>query len=146
MARPQSSKFIHYKQWQMDSLALGQLFLPAIEKMATRIPQLRCAVLCTPDGFNICSLGLTEDQVGKMAALSSSLLSVGNATVGSLAPEGEAAGTLDLLTMESDGLQIVTIKIPRPGGHLVLMAGARAPLGVVLVGVKATAADLLKLL
>ncbi len=146
MARPQSSKFLHYKQWQMDSLALGQLFLPAIEKMATRIPQLRCAVLCTPDGFNICSLGLTEDQVGKMAALSSSLLSVGDATVGSLAADGASPGTLEILTMESDGLQIVTTKIHRSTGHLVLMAGARAPLGVVLVGVKATAADLLKLL
>ena len=63
MARPPSSKFIHYEQWQMDSLALGQLFLPAIQKMASRIPKLRCAVLCTPDGFNLCSLGLTEDQV-----------------------------------------------------------------------------------
>jgi predicted regulator of Ras-like GTPase activity (Roadblock/LC7/MglB family) len=146
MARPQSSKFLHYKQWQMDSLALGQLFLPAIEKMATRIPQLRCAVLCTPDGFNICSLGLTEDQVGKMAALSSSLLSVGDATVGSLAADGASPGTLEILTMESDGLQIVTTKIHRSTGHLVLMAGARAPLGVVLVGVKAAAADLLKLL
>jgi predicted regulator of Ras-like GTPase activity (Roadblock/LC7/MglB family) len=146
MARPQSSKFLHYKQWQMDSLALGQLFLPAIEKMATRIPQLRCAVLCTPDGFNICSLGLTEDQVGKMAALSSSLLSVGDATVGSLAAEGASPGTLEILTMESDGLQIVATKIHRSTGHLVLMAGARAPLGVVLVGVKAAAADLLKLL
>ena len=146
MARPQSSKFLHYKQWQMDSLALGQLFLPAIEKMATRIPQLRCAVLCTPDGFNICSLGLTEDQVGKMAALSSSLLSVGDATVGSLAADGASPGTLEILTMESDGLQIVTTKIYRSTGHLVLMAGARAPLGVVLVGVKAAAADLLKLL
>ncbi len=142
MARPPSSKFIHYEQWQMDSLALGQLFLPAIEKMASRIPKLRCAVLCTPDGFNLCSLGLTEDQVGKIAALSSSLLSVAHATVSGLAAEGEAAGDLELLTMESDGLQIVTTKIPRPQGHLVLMAGARAPLGVVLIGVKATANDL----
>lgn len=126
----------------MDSLALGQLFLPAIEKMATRIPKLRCAVLCTPDGFNLCSMGLTEDQVGKLAALSSSLLSVAHATVDSLALQGAGPSHLEMLTMESDGLQIVTTKILRPQGHLVLMAGAQAPLGVVLLGVKATAADL----
>jgi predicted regulator of Ras-like GTPase activity (Roadblock/LC7/MglB family) len=130
----------------MDSLALGKLYLPTMEKMAIRIPHLRCAVLCTPDGFNICSLGLTEDQVGKMAALSSSLLSVGDATVSSLATDGAAVSKLDILTMESDGLQIVCIKINRSAGHLVLMAGAKAPLGVLLVGVKATAADLAKLL
>lgn len=81
MARPRNAQFLHYKEWQMDSLALGKLFIPALEKMATRISNLRCAVLCTHDGFNICSLGLREDQVGKMAALSSSLISVGQATV-----------------------------------------------------------------
>lgn len=114
--------------------------------MGTRIPNLQCAVLCTPDGFNICSLGLSENQVGKMAALSSSLFSVGDATVVSVAPEGTGLGTLDLITLEADGLQIVSTKIARPSGHMVLLAGARAPLGVVLLGVKATAADVLKLL
>ncbi len=130
----------------MDSLALGQLFLPALQKMSVRIPNLQCAVLCTPDGFNICSLGLNENQVGKMAALSSSLFSVGDATVVSISPQDSASGMLDLITLEAGGLQIVSIKIARPTGHMVLLAGARAPLGVVLLGVKATAADVLKLL
>ena len=146
MARPKTLKFLHYKQWQMDSLALGKLFLPAVEKMATRIPQLRCAVLCTPDGFNLCSLGLTEDQVGKMAALSSSLISVGDATVNSLAQADVPASALDMLTMEANGLQIVSVKIPLSTGYLILMACAAAPLGVVLVGVKATVSELRKLL
>ena len=146
MARPKTLKFLHYKQWQMDSLALGKLFLPAFEKMATRIPQLRCAVLCTPDGFNLCSLGLTEEQVGKMAALSSSLISVGDATVNSLAQANLPTSSLDMLTMEANGLQIVSIKIPRSTGYLILMACAPAPLGVVLVGVKATVSELRKLL
>ena len=72
---------------------------------------------------------------------------MGDATVSSLAAEdGSQAAGLEMLTMEANGLQIVTTKINRAGGHMVLMAGARAPLGVVLVGVKATAADLIKLL
>ena len=130
----------------MDSLALGRHFLPCIEKMATRISHLHCAMLCTPDGFNLCSLGLSEEQVGKMAALSSSLFSVGAAAVSSLSAMGNSAEGLDYLTLESHGLQIVTTQIPRPSGHLILMAGARAPLGVVLIGVKATVADIQKLL
>ena len=146
MARPKSSQFIHYQQCQMDSLALGQLFLPALQKMSARIPNLQCAVLCTPDGFNICSLGLNENQVGKMAALSSSLFSVGDATAVSVASEGTASGGLDLITLEAGGLQIVSTKIPRYNSHMVLLAGARAPLGVVLMGVKATAADVQKIL
>ena len=146
MARPKSSKFFHHKNWQMDSLALGQIFLPALQKMATRIPHLRCAVLCTPDGFNLCSLGLTESQVGKMAALSSSLLSVGDATVASLAQGDDPPGALDLMTLESNGLQIVSVKILRTGSPLILLVGAKASLGAVLVGVKATVSDLLRIL
>ena len=61
-----------------------------------------------------------------MAALSSSLLSVGDATVSSPAAEdGSQAAGLEMLTMEANGLQIVTTKINRAGGHMVLMAGAR---------------------
>ena len=108
--------------------------------MSARIPNLQCAVLCTPDGFNICSLGLNENQVGKMAALSSSLFSVGDATVASVSSEEFASGLLDLITLEAGGLQIVSTKIARYNSHMVLLAGARAPLGVVLMGVKATAA------
>jgi hypothetical protein len=129
----------------MDTLELGQLCRPAFRKMATRIPLLRCAVLCTPDGFNICSVGLNEYQVGKMAALSSSMLSVGDATVATLAQGDAPVSNLDVMTLEAGGLQIVSTKVPRPGGHLILMACARAPLGVVLVNVKAAVGDLQKL-
>lgn len=141
----------------MDSLSIGQRFSPCIEKMASRIPQLHCAMLCTPDGFNLCSVGLDEEQVGKMAALSSSLFTVGDAAVDSLKLNDETAETfislddgapagLNYLTLEARGLQIVTTQIVRPAGNFVLMAASRASLGVVLVGVKATVADIQKLL
>jgi hypothetical protein len=155
MALPYRSRFLTYKQWQMDSLAIGRRFSPFIEKMASRIAQLQCAMLCTPDGFNLCSIGLNEEQVGKMAALSSSLFSVGAAAVNSLnaetaaaAPgaEGSSAAPLNYLTLEAGGLQIVSTKIIRPAGDFILMAAARAPLGVVLVGVRSTVMDIQKLL
>jgi predicted regulator of Ras-like GTPase activity (Roadblock/LC7/MglB family) len=130
----------------MDYLALGKSYQPALEKMATRIPHLRCGVLCTSDGFNLCSIGLTENQVGKMAALSSSLLSVGEAVVSTLVPENTSPGGLDVMTMEANGIQIVSTRIHRSGGYLILMAAAKAPLGVVLVGVKATVDEVRKLL
>ena len=141
----------------MDSLSIGQRFSPCIEKMASRIPQLHCAMLCTPDGFNLCSVGLEESQVGKMAALSSSLFSVGDAAIDNLklnasadtfahpADDGSLA-SLNYLTLEARGLQIVTTQIVRPAGNFILMAASRASLGVVLVGVKATVADIQKLL
>jgi predicted regulator of Ras-like GTPase activity (Roadblock/LC7/MglB family) len=130
----------------MDSLAMGQLVLPALEKMTTRIPQVRCVVLCTPDGFNLCSIGLEEAQVGKMAALSSSLLSVGAATMNSLASDEESMPPLEVMTLEADGLHIVSTKIAYADGHLVLMVASRAPLGVVLMGAKSAANDVRGLL
>lgn len=130
----------------MNSLALGQHFLPALEKLAVRIPNLRCAMLCTPDGFNLCSIGLSENQVGKMAALSSSLLSVGDAAVSSLSYDESPTASMEMMTMEADGLQIVCVKIERPDRYFVLMAASRSPLGVILMGVKATANDIRKIL
>lgn len=141
----------------MDSLAIGQRFSPCIEKMASRIPQLHCAMLCTPDGFNLCSVGLDQEQVGKMAALSSSLFSMGNAAVDGLnlnsdggrnrlSIDDDSGTVLNYLTLEARGLQIVTTNIVRPAGNFILMAAARSPLGVVLVGVKATVSDIQKLL
>lgn len=144
MARPTNAQFLHHKQWQMDSLALGKLFLPALEKMAARIPQIRCTVLCTHDGFNICSLGLREDQVGKMAALSSSLISVGQATANAVIV-GDTLAPLDIITMECAGVHTVVATIPTAGNRLVLLVSSSAPLGAVLVGVKFGCADLMRL-
>ena len=144
MARPRNAKFLQYEQWQMDSLALGKVFLPALEKMAKRIPHLQCTVLCTHDGFNICSLGLREDQVGKMAALSSSLLSVGQATVNIVSTE-EGSSPLEIITMECAGVQTVIAMIPMSTNRMVLMASSQAPLGAVLVGIKAASVELQRL-
>ncbi len=81
-----------------------------------------------------------------MAALSSSLLSVGDAAVSSLTNTESPTALMELMTMEADGLQIVCAKIERPDSHLVLMAASRSPLGVILMGVKATANDVRKIL
>lgn len=130
----------------MDSLAMGQLVLPTLEKLSTRIPHVRCIVLCTPDGFNLCSIGLQEAQVGKMAALSSSLLSIGDATMGSLTTGDAPIPPLDVITLEADGLHVVSSKVLYADGHLVLMVASRAPLGVVLMGAKSAVAEIRGLL
>jgi predicted regulator of Ras-like GTPase activity (Roadblock/LC7/MglB family) len=74
----------------MDSMAMGKRAIPAMEKLAERLPQLHCAVLCTADGFNVCSIGVSETQLGKLAALSGSLFTMGAATLASLGDEGQA--------------------------------------------------------
>lgn len=129
----------------MNSEALGRLVLPAMEQLPKRINPLSAAVLCTPDGFNICSLGVDETQVGKLAALSGSLLSVGNAAMVELRPELGNKAT-DLLTLRAGNFQILGLKVHKPGGHLVLMAAAeKVALGVMIVGAQQVASQIEKL-
>lgn len=126
----------------MNSEALGHFVLPAMEQLPRRIPKLSAAVLCTPDGFNICSLGVDERQVGKLAALSGSLLSVGDATLTELHPElGQES--LDLLTLQGGSFQILGLKVRKPQGHLILMAAAQhTALGVMIVGMQHVANEI----
>jgi predicted regulator of Ras-like GTPase activity (Roadblock/LC7/MglB family) len=122
----------------MDSQALGSLFLPPLQDLFRRIPRLQCAALFTVDGVNICAIGLSEQQLGKMAALSASAIAIGDASFANLRNQPEDRPAMQALIMESEGLQIVSQRIIRPGGDLILMAAADAALGVVLLGMRQT--------
>jgi len=120
--------------WQMNSVALGNFVLPAMQELPKRIPKLAAAMLCTPDGFNICSLGVDERQVGKLAALSGSLLSVGSATMTELRAS-QSNVPPELLTIQSGTFQIVSLRVRQASGYLTLtIAADDTPLGVMLVG------------
>lgn len=130
----------------MDSKALGQFVLPAMEELPKRISRLSAAVLCTPDGFNICSLGVDERQVGKLAAMSSSLLAVGDAAVAELHPE-LGARSMDLLTLQAGGFHVLSLTIRRQSGHLILMAATQdMALGMIIVGMQHVANEIMRLL
>ncbi|WP_298284267.1 hypothetical protein [Acidocella sp.] len=118
--------------------ALGTALRPAFSAMVARIPKLTYAVLCTPDGFNVCSTGVSNEQIGKMAAVSSSLLAVGEALVNAATGQTE----LDVLTMESQGVQIVSTRVSGGGHSVILLICARTPLGVILVNAKSAVPEL----
>ena len=128
----------------MDSMAMGKRAVPAMELLAARLPQLRSAVLCTGDGFNVCSIGVTESQLGKLAALASSLFTMGEA-LSSLSDDDSAGGPsgLDVLTLEAGGSILVAVQVPHPTQPLVLMIGARStPLGVLHLRARQSADEL----
>ena len=128
----------------MESRAMGEAVLPTMELLPQRIPKLSAAVLCTPDGFNICSLGVDERQVGKLAALSGSLLSIGHATVSEILPGG-AGDQLELLSLKGGNYQVVGTKVRQPTSHLVLLVAAPdTALGIMIVGAQYVASLLEK--
>jgi predicted regulator of Ras-like GTPase activity (Roadblock/LC7/MglB family) len=129
----------------MNLSDLGLLLRPTFRNMVSRIPQLRGALICTPDGFNICSVGVAENMVGKMAALSSSLQSMGDAMVSSFVWDAPA-DELDFITIEAKGMQIVSTAITGTQQPVVVMACARTSLGVILVTVKGACLEIRELL
>lgn len=125
----------------MDSLALGQFVLPVMEKLPAKLPQLRSAVLCTEDGFNVCSIGVTEDQLGKMAALASSLLTMGEATVHNLM-SGTTPKSLEVLTLQAGPWTTVGVRVGSASRPLVLMVSATdTPLGVLHLSARQVAEE-----
>ncbi|MEY4754554.1 MAG: hypothetical protein RJA44_2229 [Pseudomonadota bacterium] len=131
----------------MDSVALGRFVLPAMERLAACLPQLRCAALCTGDGFNVCSIGVTEAQLGKMAALAGSLLTLGDAMLASLAPADAATLPLEVLTLQTGSWITVAVRVAAPGRPLVLMISAtQAPLGVLHLRARQSAQEISELL
>jgi len=129
----------------MDSAALGRFVLPAFEVIPKRLPQCVSAMLCTQEGFNLCSIGVTADQLGKIAALTSSLISLGEATV--QVANGNKNQALDVLTLQAGDLTTVGIKVPHVTDYLLLLVTARAaPLGAILTVARSTAERVKELL
>jgi predicted regulator of Ras-like GTPase activity (Roadblock/LC7/MglB family) len=135
----------------MDSMAMGKRAIPAMDRLAERLPQLRCAVLCTADGFNVCSIGVNEQQLGKMAALTGSLFTMGAATLASLdddtsnvtAIRRTSPGELGVLTLEASGCIIVAVQVPHATQTLVLLIAAQhTALGVLHLRARQSAEEL----
>jgi predicted regulator of Ras-like GTPase activity (Roadblock/LC7/MglB family) len=135
----------------MDSMAMGKRAIPAMDRLAERLPQLRCAVLCTADGFNVCSIGVNEQQLGKMAALTGSLFTMGAATLASLDDDTSnvtsirraSPGELGVLTLEASGCIIVAVQVPHATQTLVLLIAAQhTALGVLHLRARQSAEEL----
>jgi len=116
------------------------VFLPILERMASRIPNLACGILCSPDGMQLCSVMASHEQAAKLAALCGSLISICDATVNVLVQDG--LSDAGVVTTESGSLQLVGLKVRCTDMDLLLLAAAKASLGVVLVGARTAAAEL----
>jgi len=116
------------------------VFLPILEGMAARIPNLACGILCSPDGLPLCSVMASNEQAAKLAALCGSLIAICDATVNVLVRDG--LGDASVVTTESGSLQLVGLKVRCAGMDLLLLAAAKASLGLVLVGARTAASEL----
>ncbi len=129
-------------EWHARSEGVGRTVLPVMERLLDRVPTLSAAMLCTADGFNMCSLGLPEGRVSQLAALTSSLYSVSNATANAVSVTRDEA--LDMVNLASGRSQMIILALTHPQlGRLLLWVCAQdIKLGHLVVGARATAQDL----
>lgn len=85
--------------WELTKKT-GELALPVMQNITSRLTTVRCAVLCTADGYNVCSMGISEAEIRKMASLSSSLFSISKSVVNIVSDDKEE--TLRLANMKKE--------------------------------------------
>ncbi len=83
--------------WELWSEQIGRALLPVLEGLAQSLPTFSSAMICTADGFNLCSLGMTESEVSQLSAMTSSLHSIADA-VSSSVHDGDG-GPLDVVSL-----------------------------------------------
>ncbi|PIE26257.1 MAG: hypothetical protein CSA58_10460 [Micrococcales bacterium] len=130
-------------KWLQRCERIGQAATPHLLQLTDTLPEITSVVVCTVDGFNICSVGLDEEIVGQFAALSSSVHSVSRAVVHSLS-EQQDRDFLDLVVVVAGDRQVLYITFEHPTmGELVLATGARTlVLGELLMESRSTATRL----
>ncbi len=102
--------------------AYGNMAAPIIETLPQKVPQLQSAMLCTLEGFNVCSLGFEEDNITRMAAVSSSLYAMSTSVV--LAFSDKKASELDTISITSDLVNIFGKRIDIPDGKSLILLTA----------------------
>lgn len=112
---------------------LAALFEPDLQRIGELCRSIDMLILCTEDGFNVCSWGISDVQVNKLSAVVSSLMVLGDnalQALGAHAPVGN-------LVLESSAARVVVERVPHRNTRLFLMAKTdAAQLGVVLMAVR----------
>ncbi|GAB77226.1 hypothetical protein SAMN05421595_1041 [Austwickia chelonae] len=130
-------------QWELWSTIIGKTALPRLEQLREHLPTMTSAILSTADGLNLCAVGISPENVGRLAALNSSMFAVSSAQTEIVqGDEASPMKTLVHLTSETTHTVMVSL-VQEPLGHLLLAVSARdVPLGTVVVNVRNAAEDI----
>lgn len=112
------------EHWELWSRMIGGLALPRLEKVRESVPEIRSAMLCTADGMNLCALGIEPQDVGRMAALNSSLFAV-------------SSSQAEIVSSGAASRSETMVNVSTGHGHLVLASFVQAPLGQMLLSLSA---------
>lgn len=125
--------------WELWSEQIGRALVPVLTQLSKSLPSFSSAMICTADGFNLCTLGVDEEQVSQLSAMTSSLHSIADA-VSSSVHSGED-GPLDMVSLTNGTSKTVVLAIRHLiiGQLLLWVTATDETLGVLLVRAKVAA-------
>ncbi|MEZ5093247.1 hypothetical protein [Nocardioides sp.] len=95
--------------WGLWSEQIGRALLPTLQTLAESLPAFSSAMICTADGFNLCTIGVDETQVSRLSAMTSSLHSIADAVSSSV--HDEEGGPLDMVTLTNGSSKTVVLAV-----------------------------------
>lgn len=94
---------------ETDLQNYGAKVAPLMQDLSKKMPNLVSAMLCTTEGFNICSIGFDNEAIAKMAAVSSSLYAMAKSVL--VAFSGNKQDDINVISINSDDMDILGRKI-----------------------------------
>ena len=131
------------EEWHARITRIAEAAVPTLEELLDEIPASIVAMVCTGDGFNLCTVGLNEDSVGQFAALSGLLHSVSLASVNVL-PQATPGEELEVVSAQTKDLLMLCVSFEHADlGTLILATAAQqTTLGELLLQSRITAGKL----
>lgn len=117
------------EHWELWSRVIGTMALPRLQQLQREFPEIRSAMLCTADGMNLRSLGVPQADVGRLAALNSSMYAV-------------ASSQAEIVSSGAASPQQAMVSLSTGHGHVVLASFVQPPLGQLPLSVSADTAQL----
>lgn len=124
--------------WGLWSEQIGRALAPVLRTLAHSLPSFSSAMVCTADGFNLCTLGVDEDHVSRVSAMTSSMHSIAEAMSSSV-HNGDSH--LDQVSLTNGGATTVVLAVRDliTGPLLVWVTADDVPLGVLLMRARVAA-------
>ncbi|MFN8195511.1 MAG: hypothetical protein U0R80_14665 [Nocardioidaceae bacterium] len=124
--------------WGLWSQQIGRALVPVLDNLATSVPGFSSAMICTADGFNLCTLGVDEDQVNRLSAMTSSMHSLADVLSTSV-HQGETPLDTVSLANGSSNTVLMAIRHLIIGQVLLWVTAEDQTLGVLLMRARVAA-------
>ena len=129
------------RDWDIWSRSLGTYVQPVLEDLADTVPSLRAVLLCTADGLNLCTLGVSERDVGRIAALTSSVFGVAAAHRRVISPVAAEEMSVHISTGD-DHTVLLGLALPGLGNFVLGAYAEETRLGILLVELRRAAEEI----